>query len=67
VDRGRESALAISGYLGKTEKFDEAMGSFAVAYADQTERDHAAMKAAVRSGKIKVQSRGTVRGHVPSL
>jgi len=56
VDRGRESALAISGYLGKTEKFDEAMGSFAVAYADQTERDHAAMKAAVRSGKIKVQS-----------
>ena len=49
------SALAISGYLGKTDKFDEAMGSFAVAYADQTERDHAALKAAVRSGEIKVQ------------
>jgi hypothetical protein len=30
------------------------MGSFAVAYADQTERDHAALKAAVRAGKIDV-------------
>jgi len=49
------SALAISGYLGKTDKFDEAMSSFAVAYADQTERDHAALKAAARAGKIKVQ------------
>ncbi|HVO04107.1 MAG TPA: DUF2252 domain-containing protein [Candidatus Cybelea sp.] len=44
----------ISGYLGKTENFDEAMGSFAVAYSDQTERDHAALKAAVRAGKIEV-------------
>jgi uncharacterized protein (DUF2252 family) len=50
------SALTISGYLGKTEKLDEAMGDFAVAYADQTERDHAALKAAVRSGKVKVQA-----------
>jgi hypothetical protein len=44
----------VSGYLGKSERFDEAMGSFAVAYADQTERDHAALKAAVRSGRIAV-------------
>ena len=44
----------VSGYLGKTDNFDEAMGSFAVAYADQTERDHAALKAAVRAGKIEV-------------
>ncbi len=47
--------LTISGYLGTQDNFDEAMGSFAVAYADQTERDHAALKAAVRSGKIKVE------------
>ncbi len=46
--------LTISGYLGTQDNFDEAMGSFAVAYADQTERDHAALKAAVRSGKITV-------------
>ena len=30
------------------------MGDFALAYADQAERDHAALKAAVRAGKINV-------------
>ncbi len=49
-----DAELAISGYLGKQDNFDEAMGSFAIAYADQTERDHAALKSAVRTGKIKV-------------
>jgi uncharacterized protein (DUF2252 family) len=49
-----DSEQTISGYLGNTDNFDEAMGSFAVAYADQTERDHAALKAAVKSGKVKV-------------
>lgn len=48
------AGLTISGYLGTKDKFDEAMGSFGVAYADQTERDHAALKAAARSGKIEV-------------
>jgi uncharacterized protein (DUF2252 family) len=48
------SELTITGYLGNTDNFDEAMGNFAIAYADQTERDHAALKAAVRSGEIKV-------------
>jgi hypothetical protein len=43
----------ISGYLGKGEAFDEAMGEFAVAYADQTERDHAALVEAVRQGRIQ--------------
>jgi uncharacterized protein (DUF2252 family) len=45
----------ISGYLGKQDEFDEAMGKFALAYADQAERDHAALKAAVRKGVISVQ------------
>jgi hypothetical protein len=31
------------------------MGKFALAYADQAERDHAAMKAAVRAGIINVE------------
>jgi hypothetical protein len=44
----------ISGYLGSSDAFDEAMGNFAVAYADQAERDHAALKAAVSAGTIKV-------------
>ncbi len=45
----------ICGYLGSSSgEFDEALGDFAVAYADQAERDHAALKAAVRKGKIEV-------------
>ena len=44
----------ICGYLGASDAFDEAMGDFAVAYADQAERDHAALKAAVSDGRIKV-------------
>jgi uncharacterized protein (DUF2252 family) len=46
---------AISGYLGKNPEFDEAMGKFASDYADQAERDHAALKAAVRAGRIEVE------------
>ena len=45
---------AISGYLAIGHDFDEAMGKFAFAYADQAERDHAALKAAVRAGTIEV-------------
>ena len=44
----------ISGYLGSGEDFDEAMGRFGIAYADQAERDHAALKAAVRQGKVRI-------------
>ncbi|MEY8562316.1 DUF2252 domain-containing protein [Eggerthellaceae bacterium 3-80] len=33
---------AIAGYLGASEKFDEAMASFAVAYADQNDIDYQA-------------------------
>jgi hypothetical protein len=50
-----EISATISGYLGSSsDEFDEAMGDFAVAYADQAERDHAALRAAVKSGKVKV-------------
>jgi len=45
----------ISGYLGSSnDEFDMAMGKFSLAYADQTERDHAVVKSAVRRGKITV-------------
>ena len=44
----------VTGYLGASDAFDEAMGDFAIAYADQAERDHAALKAAVSAGKIQV-------------
>jgi uncharacterized protein (DUF2252 family) len=42
----------IAGYLGKGETFDRAIGAFAVAYADQTERDHALLVKAIRTGKL---------------
>lgn len=47
-------AATIGGYLGSSDKFDLAIGDFAVAYADEAERDHAALRAAVRAGKIIV-------------
>ena len=45
-------AAMIAGYLGRNEAFDDAIASFANAYADQTEKDYEALKAAVRSGRI---------------
>nr|WP_281024386.1 DUF2252 domain-containing protein [Microvirga calopogonii] len=45
-------AAAIGGYIGSSDVFDEAIGDFSLAYADQAERDHAALGAAVRKGKI---------------
>jgi len=45
----------VSGYIGTDDEFDKAMGKFAIAYADQAERDHAALKAAVSAGKIQVR------------
>ena len=44
----------ISGYLGNTDRFDRAIAAFATAYADQTERDHAILKKAARSGRVEV-------------
>jgi uncharacterized protein (DUF2252 family) len=44
--------VAIAGYLGSGAAFDEALATFAEAYADQNERDHQALADAVRSGRI---------------
>jgi uncharacterized protein (DUF2252 family) len=48
--------IAIAAYLGEDETFARAMGEFAERYADQNERDHAALAAAGRSGRIEVQA-----------
>lgn len=42
----------IAGYLGKNDAFDKAIEEFAALYADQTERDHAALLRAIRAGQI---------------
>ena len=46
-------AATISGYLGKRDPFDQAMGQFALSYADRTAKDHAALVAAVRTGRVQ--------------
>jgi uncharacterized protein (DUF2252 family) len=46
-------AATIAGYLGSGDAFDRAMVEFAEAYADQTERDHAALVEAIRSGRVE--------------
>src|SRR5215217_1409864 len=48
--------IAIAAYLGNSAKFDNAIADFAEAYADQNERDHAALKAAVDAGQVQAQS-----------
>ena len=48
--------IAIAAYLGKGEAFDRAMVAFAEAYADQSERDYAALQAAVDSGRIEAEA-----------
>ena len=44
--------IAISAYLGSSDRFDTAMARFASAYADQNEVDHAALKSAIANGRI---------------
>ncbi len=48
--------LAVASYLGKSDVFDRAIADFAVAYADQNERDYDALAAAAKSGRIAAQT-----------
>lgn len=48
--------VQIAAYLGRSDRFAEAIADFAVAYADQTERDHAAMLTAIKQGRIDAVS-----------
>jgi uncharacterized protein (DUF2252 family) len=51
-------AATIAGYLGKNGRFEDAVATFAQAYADQTERDYAALRSAVRKGRIHAKRKG---------
>ncbi|HMJ72003.1 MAG TPA: DUF2252 domain-containing protein [Solirubrobacterales bacterium] len=48
--------IAIGSYLGKSDVFDTAMVDFAEAYADQSERDYEALKAAVDAGRVEAMA-----------
>ena len=45
----------ISGYLGKSDRFDRAIAEFAVAYADQVESDYEAVRKAATGGRLKIE------------
>jgi uncharacterized protein (DUF2252 family) len=45
--------IALAAYLGGSAKFDQAIADFAETYADQNERDYAALQAAVKEGKAE--------------
>jgi len=47
--------IAIAAYLGSSDTFDKAIAEFAAAYADQNERDYAALGEAAASGRILAQ------------
>jgi uncharacterized protein (DUF2252 family) len=49
-------AVAIASYLGTSDTFDRALADFAERYADQNERDYAALTAAAKSGRVQVKS-----------
>ena len=45
--------IALAAYLGGSDKFDQAIADFAEAYADQNDRDYAALQAAVKDGRAQ--------------
>ena len=53
--RSGDPAL-IAGYIGKGEAFADAIAEFAVDYAQRNALDHAALIAAVRSGRVEAES-----------
>lgn len=46
-------SIAIASYLGSSDVFDRAIATFAEAYAEQNERDHAALLHAIAIGRVQ--------------
>jgi uncharacterized protein (DUF2252 family) len=55
-------ASMIAGYVGGSEKLDEAMATFARLYADQTEADHDLLVRAVKRGVLPVDEELMAKG-----
>jgi hypothetical protein len=51
-DKAGDAAM-IAGYLGGSDQFDEAIGDYAIAYANQVERDYETFVQAIRTGRLK--------------
>lgn len=54
--RASGRAAEIAGYVGAGDAFERAVASFAEAYADQVERDHALLVEAVRAGRLEART-----------
>jgi uncharacterized protein (DUF2252 family) len=48
--------IALAAYLGKSDRFDQAIADFSSAYADQNERDYEELVRAVRSGRVPART-----------
>ena len=44
--------IAIAAYVGRSDVFDQAIGEFAAAYADQNQRDYDRLAAANKAGRV---------------
>jgi uncharacterized protein (DUF2252 family) len=49
-------AATIAGYLGNSSAFDDAVAQYALAYADQVQKDYDQFKAAIRSGRFPIDT-----------
>jgi hypothetical protein len=49
-------AATIVGYVGTTSVFDEAIADYALAYADQVERDYESFRLAIRAGRFPIET-----------
>jgi hypothetical protein len=48
-------AAMITGYLGSTVQFDDALAQYSKKYADQAERDYETFQAAIRTGRLSTE------------
>jgi hypothetical protein len=49
-------AVAISAYIGDGNEFDKAIAAFAMAYAEQSDRDWRTFLDAIKAGRITVEA-----------
>jgi uncharacterized protein (DUF2252 family) len=52
-------AAALTGYLGATDVFDESVADYALAYADQVERDYEAFRAATQTARFPIETQAS--------
>jgi uncharacterized protein (DUF2252 family) len=50
------SRIAIAAYIGTGDRFEQGIADFAVAYADQTERDYEVVMKEIKAGRIAVET-----------